>query len=498
MYTIGYDIGSSSIKGVIFDAEAGKVLASAFAPHQEMPIYASQPGWAEQDPLMWWEHVRSVTREMIQGSRIDRSRIGAIGIAYQMHGLVLIDRARGVLRPAIIWCDSRATGIGRRAFDTIGHERCIERLLNSPGNFTASKLRWVIENEPEIFRRAGWFMLPGDYVALRLTDAVSTTVPGLSEGMLWDFVSKAPAEFLLSEYGIPPTLIPEIVPTFGVQGVLSRSAADDLGLHAGIPITYRAGDQPNNALSLNVLQPGEVASTAGTSGVVYAVSGTLEADSTSRVNAFAHVNHSAADPRIGILLCINGCGIANSWTRRILSSGGMSYDEMNARASEVPAGSLGVLVLPFGNGAERMLSDVDTRAQIRGLNFNTHSDAHLYRAVQEGVAFSFQYGLDLLATLGIRPTILRAGDANLFRSPIFCQTLANCTGVAIELYDTDGAQGAARGAAMGAGFFKSAAEIARGLSRKKVIEPEKALQNQFRGLYANWKAALDHTLAERS
>lgn len=496
MYTIGYDIGSSSIKGVIFDAETGKVIASAFAPHQEMPIHAAQPGWAEQDPAMWWEHVRSVTREILQATRVDTGRIGAIGIAYQMHGLVLIDKARQVLRPAIIWCDSRATEIGKRAFDAIGHERCIQRLLNSPGNFTASKLRWVQEYEPEVFRRAGWFLLPGDYIAMRMTERVSTTIPGLSEAMLWDFPSHKPAGFLLTEYGIPSTLIPEIVPTFGEQGALCRTAASDLGLPPGIQITYRAGDQPNNALSLNVLEPGEVASTAGTSGVVYAVSGTLEADSTSRVNAFAHVNHTAAEPRIGILLCINGCGIANSWTRRLLSAGAMSYDEMNARASTVPPGSLGLLVLPFGNGAERMLSDVDIRARIQGLNFNTHSDAHLLRAVQEGVAFSFQYGLDLMASMGIRPTILRAGNANLFRSSIFCQTLANCTGLAIELYDTDGAQGSARGAAVGAGFYSSPGEAARGILHKRPVEPERILHEQFSELYARWKTALDNVIAE--
>ena len=493
--TIGYDIGSSSVKAVLFDAEKGTAVAGAYSPRQEMPILARQAGWAEQDPAMWWENLKEATREILHAAPGLSRRVEAIGISYQMHGLVVLGERGNVLRPAIIWCDSRATGIGRGAFDRLGHESCLSTLLNSPGNFTASKLRWVAENEPEVFAGVHKYFLPGDYIAMRLTDRIATTIPGLSEGMVWDFSADAPAGFLLHEYGIPPSLIPEIVPTFGEQGKLTRQAAEELGLLPGIPVTYRAGDQPNNALSLNVLEPGEVAATAGTSGVVYAVSGTLARDPESRVNSFAHVNHTGKSPRIGVLLCINGCGIAQSWTRRMLGMAGTPYEEMNTRAAEAPAGSGGLVVLPFGNGAERMLGDREIGAHASDVSFTLHSDAHLIRAVQEGVAFSFTFGMDIMTDLGMLPSVIRAGEANMFRSRLFCETLAQSAGVAIELYNTDGAQGAARGAALGAGFYPSAREAFRGLARKEIIEPDPARREEYLDHYGRWKGALDLHLA---
>jgi xylulokinase len=491
MLTIGYDIGSSSVKAVLFDAEKGHTVAGAYSPKQEMPILARQAGWAEQDPVMWWENLKEATREILHVSPDLSHRVGAIGISYQMHGLVVVGAEKNVLRPSIIWCDSRATGVGRGAFDRLGHERCLRTLLNSPGNFTASKLQWVREHEPGVFARVHKYFLPGDYIALRLTDRITTTVPGLSEGMVWDFSANALAGFLLDDYGIPLSLVPETVPTFGEQGKLVRGAAEELGLPAGIPVTYRAGDQPNNALSLNVLEPGEVAATAGTSGVVYAVSGSLACDPESRVNSFAHVNHTGKTPRIGALLCINGCGIAYSWTRRILGMTGTPYKDLNARAAQAPAGSSGLIVLPFGNGAERMFGDRDIGAHTSHVSFTLHSDAHLIRAVQEGVAFSFKYGMDIMTGLGMLPSVIRAGEANMFRSRVFCETLAHSAGVAIELYNTDGAQGAARGAALGAGFYSSAAEAFKGLARKDIITPDPARSGEFLDHYGRWKEELE-------
>ncbi|HTY60585.1 MAG TPA: FGGY family carbohydrate kinase, partial [Bacteroidota bacterium] len=403
-----------------------------------------------------------------------------------------------VLRPSIIWCDSRATGIGRDAFERLGRNRCLRSLLNSPGNFTLSKLRWVREHEPGVFASVHKYFLPGDYIAMRLTDRICTTVPGLSEGMGWDFSANAPARFLFDEYCIPTALVPETVPTFGDQGSLVARAAADLGLRPGIPVTYRAGDQPNNALSLNVLEPGEVAATAGTSGVVYAVSGTLTPDPESRVNSFAHVNHTGATTRIGVLLCINGCGIANSWTRRLLGMGQIPYEELNARASSIPVGSGGLVVLPFGNGAERMLGDREIGAQISHASFTTHSDAHVIRAVQEGVAFSFTYGMEMMTEFGMLPRVIRAGNANMFLSRVFCETLAGAADVAIELYNTDGAQGAARGAALGAGFYRSPAEAFHGLARRDVIDPDISKRGEFTETYGRWKETLERRLADLS
>lgn len=377
MYLLGYDIGSSSVKASIVDAQSGKCAASAFYPKSEAPIIALRSGWAEQNPSSWWENLRLATSDVLAASGVCPRDISAIGISYQMHGLVCVDKDMNVLRPSIIWCDSRAVPYGNMAFDALGHGRCLSHLLNSPGNFTASKLAWVKDNEPDVYSEIYKIMLPGDYIAMKLTGEICTTVSGLSEGMLWDFKEGRPADFLLDFYGIGEELLPDVRPTFSEQGRVSAQAAAELGLAEGIPVTYRAGDQPNNALSLNVFNPGEIASTAGTSGVVYGVLGEVNYDSKSRVNTFAHVNHSHNDPRLGVLLCINGTGILNSWVRKNIIPEGMSYADMNELAAKAPVGSSGISILPFGNGAERMLENRVAGCSFHGIDFNLHGRAHL-------------------------------------------------------------------------------------------------------------------------
>ena len=486
MYFLGYDLGSSSVKACLLDAELGRGVAWSTYPDREMTIDAPQPGWAEQHPDSWWDAAKNATERLLVSASITPSEIRGIGISYQMHGLVIVDEQGKPLRPSIIWCDSRAVEVGERAVEALGGERCLEALLNSPGNFTASKLAWVRENEPDVFERVDKLMLPGDYFAWRLTGRMATTVSGLSEGMLWDFSENRVAQFVLEHFGIQDSVVPETVPTFGEQGRLTDAAAQELGLAAGTPVVYRVGDQPNNALSLNVLEPGEIAATAGTSGVVYGVSDTVRADPRSRVNSFAHVNHSGDETRLGILLCINGAGSSYRWLRETLSK---SYEEMNESASAIPIGAGGLVVFPFGNGAERMLENRDPGASLAHLNFNIHDAAHLARAVQEGVAFSFRYGMDILGELGMRPKVIRAGRANMFSSPLFTAAVTGASGVSVELYQTDGAEGAARGAAIGAKHF-TLAEAFEGIERVATIEPDPESRSEYEEAYGRWVSEL--------
>ena len=488
MYLLGYDIGSSSVKASLVDAQTGKCLSSAFYPKSEAAIMAVKPGWAEQEPSSWWENLKLATSAVLSGSGVNPADIKAIGISYQMHGLVCVDKDLNVLRPSIIWCDSRAVPYGQKAFDEMGHELCLSHLLNSPGNFTASKLAWVKENEPELYAKIYKIMLPGDYIAMKLSGEVCTTVSGLSEGMLWDFAENSPAKILLDYYGFDESLIPEVRPTFSEQGRVSEAAAAELGLAAGIPITYRAGAQPNNALSLNVFNPGEIASTAGTSGVVYGVLGDVNYDPKSRVNTFAHVNHTADQTRLGVLLCINGTGILNSWMKRNVAPEGISYSDMNDLAALAPIGSAGVSILPFGNGAERMLENQEVGSSIHGVNFNVHSKAHLLRAAQEGIVFSFKYGIEIMEQMGMNVSKIHAGHANMFLSPIFRNTLAGVTGAVIDLYDTDGSVGAAKGAGIGAGIYKDNKEAFSTLEKLAVIEPSDT--EAYKDAYEVWKSRL--------
>lgn len=495
MYLLGYDIGSSSVKASLVNAESGKCVSSAFFPKTEAEIIAVKPGWAEQNPESWWENLKLATQAVLTKSGVDARDIKAIGISYQMHGLVCVDKNGQVLRPAIIWCDSRAVPYGQKAIEMLGEEMCLSHLLNSPGNFTASKLAWIKENEPAIYERIDKIMLPGDYIAMRLSGTICTTISGLSEGMFWDFKNGRIADFLMNHYGFDSSLIADIKSTFSEQGRVNAAAACELGLKEGISITYRAGDQPNNALSLNVFNPGEIASTAGTSGVVYGVNGEVNYDPKSRVNTFAHVNHSAGQTRLGVLLCINGTGILNSWVKRTVAPEGISYNDMNVLAAQAPIGSAGLSILPFGNGAERMLENKETGCSVQGINFNLHEKSHIVRAAQEGIVFSFKYGIDIMEQMGISIRKIHAGKANMFLSPLFREMLAGVTGAVIELYDTDGSVGAAKGAGIGAGIYKDNNEAFATLEKVEVIEPKPADREAYAEAYGRWKQCLLNVLS---
>ena len=491
-YLLGYDIGTSSVKASLVEIESGKCAASTFFPKTEAPIIAKQSGWAEQDPESWWKYLCQATRQVLADTGARGEDVKAIGISYQMHGLVCVDKEGKPLRPSIIWCDGRAVPYGNAAFEAIGSETCLSHLLNSPGNFTAAKLAWVKENEPELYSQIHKVMLPGDYIAMKLSGGdMKTTVSGLSEGMFWDFKRNEVSQDVMKYFGFDNSLICDIVPTFSVQSVVSEGVAQELGLAAGTPISYRGGDQPNNALSLNVMEPGEIAATGGTSGVVYGVLGEVNYDKLSRVNTFAHVNHNQPDTRLGVLLCINGTGILNAWMKRTVAPEGIGYAEMNDLAESVPVGAEGLSIIPFGNGAERVLQNQNPGASISGINFNIHTKAHLLRAAQEGIAFSFAYGMDIMAQMGMEIKTIKAGHANLFLSPLFRRTLASVTGATIELYETDGAVGAAKGAGIGAGIYKDHSEAFATLSHMATVKPE-ADCAPYKAAYQRWVERLTH------
>ncbi len=487
MLLLGIDIGTSSIKVSVVDAATQNTLCSAQYPETESDIIALQPGWAEQSPEMWWEHVQLAILKLHALRKYNPQDIAAIGVAYQMHGLVLVDKGKNVLRNSIIWCDSRAVDLGEQAFDAIGREKCLLHLLNSPGNFTASKLAWVKQNEPEIYAKIKHVMLPGDFIAMKLTGEITTSIAALSEGVFWDFQQNELSKDVFAYYGLDAAFIPPIKKVFEVHGLVTASIASTLSLKAGIPVSYKAGDQPNNAMALNVLQSGEVAATAGTSGVIYGVTDQLTYDNASRVNTFAHVNYTNTQKNVGVLLCINGTGILNRWIKNTIGDG-INYQQMNEAAKAIPAGSEGVLLFPFGNGAERMLNNKMVHAQIHGLDLNKHQKAHLFRAAQEGIAFAFRYGLDIMRENGMNPKVIRAGKANMFLSDVFTASFANVNNVAVEFYEGDGSFGAAIGAGIGAAIFANANAASENRKPIAIVEPDH--KKHYDALYENWKEVL--------
>ena len=493
---LGLDIGSSSIKASIVDAATGKSISSSQSPSEEMGMIAHHAGWAEQEPEMWWGHLVISVKSSIKKAKADPDEIVAIGISYQMHGLVVVDKDHNSLRPSVIWCDSRAVEIGQRACDSLGGNYCLEHFLNSPGNFTASKLKWVRDNEPSLYAKIHKFMLPGDYIAMKLSGDIVTTDTGLSEGIFWDYQTQTVSERLMDHYGFDEKLLPPIVPVFGLQGTVNKQAAAALGIRPGVKICYRAGDQPNNAFSLNVLNPGETAATAGTSGVIYSVTQKNAFDTKSRVNTFIHVNNRHDNPSNGVLLCVNGTGILNSWLRKNTGTAGSlpDYDQMNAQAAEVPVGSEGLIILPFGNGAERVLENRNVNASIAGLDFNHHTQAHIFRAAQEGIVFALKYGFDVLQEMGLATSVIRAGNANMFLSPVFREAFVNTISAPLELYNTDGATGAAIGAGVGAGIFDSTETAFKGLKTIRVDKPQRELTDKYQEAYSKWKSQLNNIL----
>ncbi|WP_299434477.1 FGGY family carbohydrate kinase [uncultured Aquimarina sp.] len=493
MYYIGFDIGSSSIKAALIHAETGKSIASVNEPEEEMDIISVDKEWAEQNPEFWWKYVCKASKRILKENTISPDQIKGIGISYQMHGLVLLDQNSELIRNSIIWCDSRAVAIGNKAFREIGEEKCMTNLLNSPANFTASKLKWVRDHEPENYKRIHKFLLPGDYIAYKFTGVANTTKSGLSEATLWDFKEERPAKWLLKYYDISSELIPEIVPTFSHQSELSFEGAYESGLKEGIPILYRAGDQPNNALSLNVFNAGEVAATGGTSGVIYAVTDNLSAKEGLKLNNFAHVNHSQTTTSIGKLLCINGAGIQYRWLKNNLNLETNSYQTMNSHASKVPVGSNDLQLIPFGNGAERMFDNQIIGAHICNLNLNKHTKSHIFRAALEGIAFSFVYGMEILKRDGVKIKVIRAGNDNLFRSEIFSNTVATLINQEIEIYNTTGAIGAARAAGLSDGAFKDFGTM---ITKNDHVMTYHPLQNQedYLEAYKNWKRELNRII----
>ncbi len=484
MLLLGLDVGTSSIKASVIDAQTQQVIASAADPETEAEIIVPQPGWAEQDPESWWKYTQRAVLKCHATGRYNPKEIAAVGIAYQMHGLVLVDEAQQVLRNAIIWCDSRAVDIGSKAFREIGEEKCLDRFLNSPGNFTASKLAWVKAKEPETYRKIAKLMLPGDFISMKLTGAVTTSISALSEGIFWDFQAGEIAKDILTYFGFTKAVFPAIAPLFSVHGELTSAVASELSLKPGTPVAYKAGDQPNNALALHVMQPGEVAATAGTSGVIYGISDQLTYDRGGRINSFAHVNYTEEVKRIGVLLCINGAGSFNRWIKSVAGTD-FSYAGLNRQADKVAPGADGLFAIPFGNGTERMLNNKVVGGHFCNLDFNIHTTNHLMRAVQEGIAFSFRYGLDMMRENGITPSVVRASQANLFLSPVFAQAFADVNNVAVELYEGDGSYGAAIGAGIGAGIFKDAEEASQ--NRKPVGRLEPLHTAAYQTLYQEWK-----------
>ena len=490
MLLLGIDLGTSSIKVSVIDSATQKSLCTVQYPDTETIIIAEQAGWAEQSPDLWWENIQQAILKAHALKVYDPAKIGAIGIAYQMHGLVLVDKQQKVIRNSIIWCDSRAVEIGNNAFEIIGKEKCLSDLLNSPGNFTASKLAWVKQNEPDVFEKIDKVMLPGDFIAMKLTGEIGTSISALSEGIFWDFKKNELSKDVFRHYGFDTDIIPKILPVFSEHGQLDQAVAAKLSLHPGTVVTYKSGDQPNNALSLNVLNPGEVAASGGTSGVIYGVSDELTYDPKSRINTFAHVNYTTDLKRLGVLLCINGTGILNRWIKDVVASGS-SYSTMNAEAAKIPVGSQGLKILPFGNGAERMLNNRNIRAHFHHIDLNIHSAPHIFRAVQEGIAFAFRYGLDIMRENGMNPSLIRAGHSSMFSSELFIEAFVNSCGVPLELHSNEGSIGAAIGAGIGKGEF-TAENAFSNVRALKIVEPKRV--SEYDAVYQEWKGLLERHL----
>lgn len=436
MAFLGIDVGTSSVK-VSIVGEDGVILASATAPaSSERAINSPNPNWAEQNPEDWWEDAQQAILNLPLEARL---QVEAIGIAYQMHGLVLVDSQFQPVRPSIIWCDGRNIQESQILAESLGLDALENRLLNKPGTLTLAKLAWVAEHEPETLAKAHTFGLPGDFIAYKLTGEWSTTKSGYSEMVGWDFGASIPFEegFRKAGWKLP---LPEARPNLEEGAPIQKVIAEKLGLPPSARVTYRAGDQPNNAFGLGVLQQGETAISAGTSGVLYGI-GDSSPGLHEGINRFLHVNS-----QIGVLMCLNGVGSALAFARRTWFQN-QSYEALSELASQANPENCPYF-FPFGNGAERILSE-RAFSGFTELDFNRHNLPELARSVFEGIAFAYRLGSEKMEKAGCLSKVVNGTESGLLKSSFFAQLLANELQVELILSEGDGSTAAARGAALG-------------------------------------------------
>jgi xylulokinase len=462
---LGIDVGTGGSRALLVNRQ-GEVVAACTVAHEDM--HMAQPLWAEQRPENWWDAVVTTIRGVLAQAGVAGAEVRGIGLSGQMHGLVMLDSAHDVIRPALIWCDQRSQRQVDWVNAKVGTARVLECIANPVlTGFTLPKLLWVRDNEPQHFDRLRKVLLPKDYVRFRLTGEFATEVSDASGTALFDVVKRRWSFKLADAVGVDRAVLPECFESSDVTGAISREAAELTGLAEGTPVVGGGGDQAASAVGNGIVAPGIVSCTLGTSGVVFAHMEEVAYDPAGRVHTFCH----AVRGKWHVMGVTQGAGLSLQWFRNQLAPGA-DYDALMAEAATAPAGSHGLCWLPYLMGERTPHLDALARGGWVGLTAK-HRRADLIRSLIEGVTYSQKDCLDIVASLGVEIRSVRAsggGAKSLFWRQVLADVFAKPV---VTLASQEGsALGAALLAMVGTGEYASVPEVCGAVIREEArVEP---------------------------
>jgi xylulokinase len=466
MYWLGIDVGTGGTRALLVDAD-GKVRHSFTSPHEDMRM--ERPLWAEQRPENWWDAAQLAIRGVLATAGASGADVRGIGLSGQMHGLVLLDAANQVIRPALIWCDQRSQTQVDGINELVGKETVLSCIANPVlTGFTLPKLLWVRDNEPANFARVRKFLLPKDYLRFQLAGVHVCDVSDASGTALFDVVRRQWSFSLAAQLGIDRSILPEVLESSDISGRVSRAAALATGLSEGTPIVAGAGDQAASAVGNGIVEAGIMSCTIGTSGVVFAHTPAPAYDPAGRVHTFCH----AVRGTWHVMGVTQGAGLSLQWFRNNLAPG-TGYDTLTAEASTAETGSQGLYWLPYLMGERTPHLDANARGGWIGLTAR-HTRADLIRSLLEGVSYSQMDGLEIIEKMGVTVNSVRVSGGGA-RSAFWRQMLANVFGRRVAVLESEegSAYGAALLALVGTGEFSSVGEVCKAAVREvEFVDPQ--------------------------
>lgn len=481
-YLIGIDIGTSGTKTVLFDTRMKVVCDATYS----YPLYQVKNGWAEQNPQDWADASIKGLKSVLEQSKINNNDIAGIGLSGQMHGLVMLDKDKKVLRKSIIWCDQRTSKEAKEITDKVGKEKLISITANpSMTGFTLAKLLWVKNNEPQVYNKCKHILLPKDYVRYILTDSLATEVSDAGGMQLMDIKNRCWSDEILKTFDISDQMLPKLYESHEISGYINYNTAAITGLKEGTAVVGGAGDQAASAIGNGVVREGTVSQTLGSSGVIFACTDKPLIDPMGRVHTLCH-----AIPNMWHIMSVTqGCGLSLKWFKDNFcgeeveiaeKTNGDVYDVLFEKANKLPVGSENLIFLPYLMGERSPHMDENARGVFFGLS-NIHTKSHLFRSVAEGVTFSQRECFEIIASLGITPSEIRVGGGGS-KSKVWLQMLADNMNVKVETLNTKetGAMGVAILAGVGTGIYKSVKDACdKYVEIKSLILPQEAMKKKY-------------------
>lgn len=481
-YLLGLDIGTSGVKALLISVE-GKIISSKT---ESYPLATPHSGWAEQSPYDWWEATVKVIEEVVSSTPIGSTQIKGISLSGQMHSSVFLDEKMEVIRPAILWSDTRTSEQCKEIYTKVGGLNQLIDYVSNPAleGFTAPKILWLKENEPENYQKVKYILLAKDYIRYRLTGELFTEVSDAAGTLLFEVIKKRWSTGLLEKLEIDPDLLPPILNSFDLAGRITKPIAEKTGLKFGTPLVAGGADNACGAVGSGIIQEGRVMVSIGSSGVVLAQTDNPQADQGGRIHLF---NHACPNSwyMMGVML---SAGMSYEWLEKKLFNNSLDYPKLDQLAEEIEPGSEGLLFLPYLYGERTPHNDANARGVYFGIS-GKHDQRHFTRSVLEGVTFALKDSLELIKDKGVKVKEIRAIGGGA-KSSVWQQILADILGKEINLLNVEEgpAFGAALIAGVGVGVYGSFTEAVSGIVKvQKTIVPRIQNTEKYNQYYQLYK-----------